>query len=80
MKQSLHYQKILKRVVARLWDTLSIREQAIVAGDTEGETPVAKWFNSTVLAEAKAKYESPTYWMNDPESFKNSPRVDRLSA
>jgi len=78
--KSLHYQKILKRVVARLWDSLSRREQAIVAGDVERETEMAKWFHATALAEAKAKYESPTYWMNDIESFKNSPRIDRLTA
>lgn len=78
MKQSLHYQKILKRVVARLWDTLSVREQEVVASDVEQETAIAKWFNSTVLAEAKAKYESPTYWMNDPATFQYAQRVDSL--
>lgn len=73
--KSLHYGKILKRVVTRIWDTLSPREQAIVAGDVERETEIAKWFDATVAAEAKAKYESPTYWMNEASSFKYSQRL-----
>jgi hypothetical protein len=67
---SKHYENILKRVVNRVWDTLSAREQVIVAADVNRESEIAKWFDATVAAEAKAKYESPTYWQNDPYSFK----------
>ena len=69
MTNSLHYGKILKRVVTRLWDTLSNSERAIVAADVERETQIAKWFDATVAAETKAKYESPSYWMNEAASF-----------
>ena len=77
--KSLHYQKILKRVVTRLWDTLSDRERATIAEDVGRETLIAKWFDTTVASEAKTRYESPTYWMNDAESFKRSQRFDRLA-
>ena len=70
--KSLHYSKILKRVVTRMWDTLPSREREIIAADVDRETELGKWFDATVAAEAKAKYESPTYWMNDPYSFKYS--------
>jgi hypothetical protein len=75
MKNSLHYNKILKRVVTRLWDTLSNSERATVAADVERETAIAKWFDTTAAAEAKAKYESPSYWMNDNDSFKYPQRL-----
>lgn len=75
MNNSLHYQKILKRVVTRVWDTLSTSEQAIVAADVERETPIAKWFHAAVASEAKAKYESPAHWENEPYSFKYSQRT-----
>ena len=68
--KSIHYQKIAKRAFNRLWDTLSNRDRDIIASDVGQETQLAKWFNSTVAAEAKAKYESVGYWMNDPYSFK----------
>ena len=77
MKKSLHYQRILKRVVARLWDNLSGRERETIASDVTHETELYKWFNATVLAEAKAKYESPTYWMNDEYSFKYVQKPER---
>lgn len=66
---SCHYNKILKRVVNRLWDTLSNRERDIIAADVGQETELAQWFNKTAVAEAKAKFESPTYWMNEQFSF-----------
>jgi hypothetical protein len=74
MNKSLHYQKILKRVTIRLWNTLSNRDRDIIAGDIDRDTNTAKWFDSTVTAEAKSKYESPTYWFNDPYSFRVSER------
>lgn len=77
--QSLHYGKILKRTVARVWDTLSPMERKVVAADTQRETRIAQWFHATVAQEAKAKYESPDYWMNDPSSFKYSKREDPLA-
>jgi hypothetical protein len=70
MMKSIHYQKILKRTAIRLWDTLSNIDREIIASDVGSETNLAKWFASTVAAEAKAKYESPTYWMNSNDSFK----------
>jgi hypothetical protein len=69
---SIHFQKILKRTVTRLWDTLSDRDRDLIASDVDRETNLAKWFDTTVAAEAKAKYESPTYWLNDPYSFKTA--------
>lgn len=70
--KSIHYQNVLKRVTNRIWDTLSPHEQLVVADDVERETPIAKWFNAAVVAEAKAKYESPAFWMNEPYSFRYS--------
>lgn len=70
--KSIHYQKILKRTVNRLWDTLNNRDRDIIAADVSRETNLAKWFDSTVAAEAKSKYESETYWLNDPFTFKLS--------
>ena len=68
--QSKHYQAILKRVVTRVWDSLPNRERDIIASDVEQETELARWFNKTVNSEAKSKFESPSYWMNEPESFR----------
>jgi hypothetical protein len=78
--KSLHYGKILKRVATRVWDTLSTSEQATVAADVERETAIAKWFDATVKAEAEAKYNSPDYWMNNPDSFRYSQRVNPFVA
>ncbi len=78
MAKSLHEAKILRRVFNRVWDTLSVREQNLVAGDVDRDTAIAKWFDTTVAAETKAKYESPTYWMNEPASFKYPLRQDPL--
>lgn len=58
-----------------MWDTLSTRERWIVSNDPDSE--LAKWFNKTVMAEAKAKYESPTYWMNEQSSFMYSQWTER---
>ena len=68
--KSLHYYKILKRVTNRLWDTLSDRDRATIVADENKQTQITKWFESVVASEATAKYESSTYWMNDPDSFK----------
>lgn len=73
---SAHYHNILKRVTNRMWDTLSDRDREIIASDVKRESELAKWFNKTVLAEAKAKFESPTYWMNEQFSFYHDPRND----
>ena len=70
--ESIHHQKITKRTFERLWDTLSSRDQTVIANDTEKQTELAKWFYNTVTATAKSKYESLTYWMNDIETFKYS--------
>lgn len=67
--ESLHQGKIAKRVFTRVWDSLSPREQAVVAADVDFETEIGKWFCATVAAETKAKYESPSYWMNEQFSF-----------
>ena len=68
--ESIHYTKILKRVVDHLWDTLPNRERHIIANDASNETDLSKWFSSTAAQMTKAKYESPTYWMNDEFSFR----------
>jgi hypothetical protein len=71
--KSLHYDKILKQVVNRLWDTLPDRERQIIAGDwaVNGEqTELSKWFSRVVTSETLAKYEDEEYWQNDWDSFK----------
>ena len=68
--KSIHYQVIAKRTFNRLWDTLSNRDRDIIAADVDKATQLAQWFYATVASEASSKYESVTYWMNDPESFK----------
>ena len=73
--KSIHYQHILKRTATRLWDTLSDRDRDIVAGDVDRETNLAKWFDATVVAEANAKYESASYWLNDKDSFRYPRRI-----
>ncbi len=71
--ESIHQGKIMKRVATRLWDSLSPREQALVAADNDSE--ISRWFAATVASETKAKYESPSYWMNEDASFKY-PQID----
>jgi hypothetical protein len=70
--ESLHQGAVAKRVMTRLWDSITPRERAIIAADVNCETELAKWFISTVASEVKAKYENPSYWMNDPLSFQYS--------
>lgn len=69
--ESAHYHKIAKRTFERLWDTLSDYDRETIASDLDKVTELAKWFYNTVALAAKAKYESETYWMNDPASFKH---------
>ncbi len=69
---SLHYGKILKQVVTRLWETLPARERDIVAGDTERATALARWFDTTVAYETKSRYESLSYEENDESTFRYS--------
>jgi len=69
---SIHYQKIAKRTFERLWDTLSVKDQKVVVNDTQKQTELSQWFYNTVESTAKSKYESPDYWMNNPETFKHS--------
>ena len=64
------------RVTNRMWDTLPDRERYIIAADANHETDLFKWFNATVLAEAKSKFESVTYWMNQPDTFKYAQHED----
>lgn len=68
--KSIHHSKVLKEVVNRMLDTLPSRDREIVIADTDRITDVAKWFDSTVAAEAKAKFESPHFPMNDENSFR----------
>ncbi len=68
--KSLHYDKILKQVVNRLWDTLPDRERWIIAYDCDEQTELSKWFSRVVTSETLAKYEDGEYWQNDWDSFK----------
>ena len=74
--ESLHQAKIAKRAFSRLWDTLSVRDQSLIVNDVEHTSELGKWFYHTVALEVKAKYESATYWMNEPESFKHGQYCD----
>lgn len=69
--KSIHYGRILKRAFERIWDTLSDYQRLVIIDDVEHETELAKWFYATVEQTAQARYESDSYWMNDPESFKH---------
>ena len=72
--ESLHQGKVTKRAFERMWDTLSDRDRDVIAADVDKQTELAKWFSATVAQTAKARYESPTYWMNEADSFKRSKR------
>lgn len=67
-----YLRRIQKRVTTRLWDTLSQRDQLIIAQDVDKEAPITKWFESTVASETKAKFESDKYWMNEYVTFLHS--------
>lgn len=70
--ESIHAGKVTKRAFERIWDTLSDRDRDVVAADVNRETQLAQWFDNTVAQTAQSRYESASYWMNDPESFKHS--------
>lgn len=72
MKQSLHYWRITKNVVNRLWDTLPDRERLIIACDCDCQTELSAWFARVVATEAKMIHEDGEHWENDPESFKHA--------
>ena len=69
MKQSLHYGKIMKQVVNRLWDTLPNRERAIIACDCDQQTELSRWFGRVVASETETKYNDGEYYANQPETF-----------
>lgn len=71
MPRPLHYWKIHKRVFNRLFDTLTPRQRIIVTDDIEREQEITKWFYATLQSETESKFVSPTYWMNDPFTFKS---------
>lgn len=70
MKRSLHYWRITKNVVNRLWDTLPDRERLIIACDSQ--TALSAWFARVVATEADTLYNDGENWQNDPESFKHA--------
>ena len=72
---TIHYGQILKRSVIHLWDTLSDRDQSIIASYIDKERDLSKWFAATVAMDAKTKYESLTYWSNEAYSFRYGNQV-----
>ena len=67
--KSLHYWKISKQVVNRLWDTLPDRERLIIACDCDQQTELSAWFARVVASETETKYNDEGYYANQPEAF-----------
>lgn len=68
--KSMHYWRLHARVTRAIWAKLSIREREIIAADSAHETELYKWYATKVDADTLRLYEDPTYYDNDPSTFR----------
>ena len=70
--KSKHYWAIHAKVTKREWRNLDQRSRDMVAGDVERASREAKDFDRHVNSETERLYNDPSFYMNDPSSFKYS--------
>jgi hypothetical protein len=72
MKKTNHWYRINKEAFLDAWDTLSNFERRFLADDVEQKSWGFKTFINKVNSDTEGRYNSPSYYLNDPYSFKYS--------
>lgn len=72
MNTSLHFRRIHKRVMNRVWADISNRTRDNIAHDVEGTHGDSKWFAKKVAEDATRLFEDPTYYDNLEFTFRHS--------
>lgn len=69
---SMHYWRIHAKVTKRLWTDINHRLRDAIAFDVDHSGEEFKWFQAKVDADTQRLYEDPSYFDNEPSSFKYS--------
>jgi len=70
MNKTYHWYRINKDSFLDAWDNLSNTDRRLLAEDAEQKSWGFKNFINKVNADTEGRYNSPTYYLNDPYSFK----------
>ena len=69
--KTLHWLKIHRIALRRMWGNLSDESREIVASDTLGLSETLKWFNTQIENETNRLYEDPDFSYNSPYTFQH---------
>lgn len=76
--KTMHWQRINRRVVHRLWRDLSEGTRYVIANHPDSDEAV--WFAKKTEGDTQRLYEDPAYYDNQPATFVASTDVERLEA
>jgi hypothetical protein len=67
-----HFWRIHAKVIRRIWGDLPDSIRDTIVDDSLHTTEEFKWFNNKVMEDAMRLFVDPSYYDNDPFTFKNS--------